>query len=96
MFEFFKSKIKKAYLKLKNLSIGKKIQALFSKKIDDELFLELEKLFYESDLGVALSIELTEKIKQLLKDDPSLKIDDILKILKNDLEKQMIKSEDIL
>ena len=70
MFEFFKSKIKKAYLKLKNLSIGKKIQALFSKKIDDELFLELEKLFYESDLGVTLSVELTEKIKKLLKKDP--------------------------
>ena len=90
MFKFFKSKLKKVSLNLKKFSIGKKLRSLFSKKIDENLFEELEKLFYESDLGVNVSIALTEKLKEILKKDPDLKIEDILKIIKGELEKDII------
>lgn len=95
MFKFFKTKIKKIVLSLKRFSIGKKIKDLFSKKRDDTLFEELEKLFYESDLGVALSCELTDKIKDILKKDPNIKIDEILNILKKELLKDTLHCEEI-
>ncbi len=95
MFKFFKSKIKKIALSLKRLSIGKKIKDLFSKKIDDKLFEDLEKLFYESDLGVSLSCELTQKIKEILKKDPDIKINNILNILKNELLKQTLQYQEV-
>lgn len=95
MFKFLKSKIKKIASSLKRLSIGKKIKELFSKKIDENLFEELEKLFYESDLGVTLSSELTEKIKLILKKDPNTKIEEILDVLKKDLLKETIKYQEV-
>lgn len=95
MFKFFKSKIKKIALSLKRLSIGKKIKELFSKKIDDNLFEELEKLFYESDLGVTLSCDLTQKIKDIIKKDPNIKINEILDILKKELIKETIQYQEV-
>lgn len=95
MFKFFKSKIKKIALSLKKFSIGKKIKELFSRKPDASLFEELEKLFYESDLGVALSCELTEKIKKILKDAPDTDFNEILKILKQELLKQTIPYQEL-
>jgi fused signal recognition particle receptor len=95
MFKFLKSKIKKIAQSLKRLSIGKKIKELFSKKTDESFFEELEKLFYESDLGVSLSCELTKKIKDILKKDPNIKINDILDILKEELLKQTIPYQEI-
>jgi len=95
MFKFFKSKLKKITLSLKRLSIGKKIKDLFSKNKDPIFFEELEKLFYESDLGVSLSCELTEKIKELLKKDPNIKINDVLNIIKKELLKKTLQYQEI-
>lgn len=95
MFDFFKSKIKSFTSFLKKFSIGKKIKALFSKKIDEDLFLELEKLFYESDLGIKISLELTDKLKEILKKNPDLKIDEIIKIIKNELLKDTVSINDV-
>lgn len=95
MFKFFKSKLKKVAYSLKKFSIGRKLKALFSKKNDDTMFEELEKLFYESDLGVKISIELTDKVREILKTDPDTSSDEILKILKNELLNDVIEYKEI-
>ncbi|OGN62191.1 MAG: signal recognition particle-docking protein FtsY [Chlamydiae bacterium RIFCSPHIGHO2_12_FULL_27_8] len=94
MFNFLKSKLKKFTEFFKKFSIGKKIKSLFSKPFDENLFNNLEKLFYESDLGISISTELTEKLKKILKKEPNLKIEDILKILKEDLKKYTVSIEE--
>ncbi len=90
MFKFFKSKIKKIGSKLKKFSIGKKLKDLFSKKIDEDLFEELEKILYESDLGAKTSIELTEKIKEIFKKNPQIQTEEILTLIKQELKKEII------
>ncbi|NGX56343.1 MAG: Signal recognition particle receptor FtsY [Candidatus Anoxychlamydiales bacterium] len=94
MFNFFKSKFKKISEKLKKISIGNKLKNLFSKKIDEDLFFELEKLFYESDLGAKLSIELSEKIKEIIKKNPNFKFEDIIEIIKKDLLNEIVKEDE--
>lgn len=61
MFNFFKSKAKKIFKA--SFSIGGKIRALFAHSEKKELFTELEKLFFEADLGVETAIYLTEKVR---------------------------------
>ena len=95
MFKFFKSKLKKVAISLKKFSIGRKLKSLFSKKIDESLFEELEKLFYESDLGVKISVELTDKVRDLLKKDPDISSDEILKTLKAELLTDIIEYKEI-
>ncbi|MFA6502031.1 MAG: signal recognition particle receptor subunit alpha, partial [Parachlamydiales bacterium] len=95
MLNFFKSKLKNITNFIKNISIGKKIKDLFSKKIDDQLFEELEKLFYEADLGIKISVELTEKLKEILKKDPNIKTEEILQIIKKELLKDTISCEEV-
>ncbi|HEU64614.1 MAG: Signal recognition particle receptor FtsY [Candidatus Anoxychlamydiales bacterium] len=90
MFKFFKSKLKKVAISLKKFSIGRKLKTLFSKKPDESLFEELEKLFYESDLGVKISLELTDKVRDILKKDPETSSDEILKVLKGELLNDII------
>lgn len=60
----------------------KKIRSFFSGKVDEEALDSLEKIFYESDLGVATSQALTEKVRKLLKKDPSLSIEAVLEEIK--------------
>jgi len=87
MLSFFKSKAKKlvqSFAKLKG-SLGRKLKNIFSKPIDSASYEELEKLFYESDLGVDISMELVEKIKDLLRKDPSLSSEKILKVIADEL-----------
>ncbi|NGX48930.1 MAG: Signal recognition particle receptor FtsY [Candidatus Anoxychlamydiales bacterium] len=95
MFKFFKSKLKKVAISLKKFSIGRKLKALFSKKLDASLFEELEKLFYESDLGVKIALELTDKVREILKKDPDTSSDEILKILKAELLNDIIEYEEV-
>ncbi|NGX51992.1 MAG: Signal recognition particle receptor FtsY [Candidatus Anoxychlamydiales bacterium] len=95
MFKFFKSKLKKVAISLKKFSIGRKLKSLFSKKIDESLFEELEKLFYESDLGVKISVELTDKVRDILKKDPDISSDEILKTLKAELLTDIIEYKEI-
>jgi len=95
MFKFFKSKLKKVAISLKKFSIGRKLKALFSKKVDDSLFDELEKLCYESDLGVKISVELTDKVREILKKDPNTSAEEILKILKDELLNDIIEYKEI-
>lgn len=70
---------------LKFLAIGKKIRSLFGGKIDEGTIESLERIFYEADLGAALSRELTEKVRQLLKANPKMTPDELLGCIKKEL-----------
>lgn len=87
MFNFFKSKIKKfsnKVLKLKS-NLGLSIKSLFSKKIDTSTLSELEKIFYESDLGVTTSLDLVKKVETYMKQNRTLSPDEIISMIKEDL-----------
>ncbi len=78
MFKFFKKK-------LQAFSIGRKLLGLFGRQMDAAKFEELEKLFYESDLGVVIARELTEKIKALYKQNPQAESNELLAAIKKHL-----------
>ena len=72
--KFLKSsynKVKSALSKTRS-ALGNKIRSLFQGKIDQETLEKLEQLFYEADLGIEASRELTEKVKKIFRNDPSL------------------------
>lgn len=65
------SNVKKALEKTGSL-IGNKLRALFHGPIDETTLEQLEKILYEADLGSGYARELTEKIRQKLKKNPSI------------------------
>lgn len=83
MFKFLK-KIATPLTKL-SLHLGQHIRTLFSKKIDESSYAELEQLFYESDLGASLSSELVELVKSHLRKSPELGTEAILQIIRQEL-----------
>lgn len=89
VFDFLKSsysKVKNAFSKTSSL-LGNKLRSLFSKKIDDETLEELEKAFYEADLGVQTAVDLTQKVKDLYSKNPSLTADELLSEIRNEILK---------
>jgi fused signal recognition particle receptor len=68
MLKFFK-KLISPFSKIKS-ALGQKLRALFSRKLDDAMFQELEKLFYEADLGASMSAELVEKLRSHARQNP--------------------------
>lgn len=84
---FFKSsysKVKNALVKTSSL-LGNKLKTLFSNKIDEETLENIERAFYEADLGVETSIELTQKIKTLYEKNPSLTSEALLIEIQKDI-----------
>lgn len=81
--------LKSSYNKVKNALgktlLGQKIRALFGSGIDEEALDHLEKLLYEADLGVQLSMELTERVRQRLKENPALSGDELVNGLRRDI-----------
>lgn len=67
---------------------GKKVRELFKKKMNEELLDQLEELFYQADLGVATSAELTELARSLYKKESSGEA--ILAQIKEALLKQLL------
>ena len=87
VFNFFKSnleKIKKALAKTSSL-LGSKLKILFSKPLDEDSLEELERILYEADLGVQMSLDLTEKVNQFYRQHPDSKPQDLLDEIKRDL-----------
>ncbi len=80
MFNFLK-KIASPFTKMGS-HLGQRIRSLFSKKIDEAAYEELERLFYESDLGAQLSLQLVEKVRSLLRKSPEMSTDEIIKIIR--------------
>ncbi len=77
-------KSNKLYLKPDRF-LGNKIRTLFSKKLDEATLEELEKIFYEADLGVALSLELTDKIREIHQQHPELDGEGLLQEVRKQL-----------
>lgn len=84
------SNVKKALEKTGSL-IGNKLRTLFQGPIDEDALERLEEILYEADLGAEYSRELTEKVRQKLKKDPSIKsevlIDEIRQEILHNLKK---------
>lgn len=82
---FLKSSYNKVKLALGKTLLGQKIRALFGGAVNEETLERLEKLLYEADLGVKLSMELTEKVRQRLKQNPQLSGEDLLLELRKEI-----------
>jgi fused signal recognition particle receptor len=83
MFGFFK-KLAAPFTKMKSF-LGSKIKALFSKGADDETFDELEKLFYEADLGAKTSAELVDKVRLFSRKEKNLSSEAVLAFVEKEL-----------
>ncbi len=83
--QFFKSsysKFKSALSRARSL-FSNKLQSLFQGKIDENTLEQLEQLLYEADFGVQTAMELTNKIRELHKTNPSFKTADYLAALRS-------------
>lgn len=69
--------------------LGEKLKNIFTKKVDEESLEELEKLFYESDLGAKESSDLTNFVRQLYKKNPKITSEEILSKIKAELLGQL-------
>jgi fused signal recognition particle receptor len=78
------TKVKDALSKARSL-LGGKIRSLFQGKIDEETLEQLEQLLYEADFGVQTAVELTQKIRELHKQNPSFKTADYLEALRKEI-----------
>jgi fused signal recognition particle receptor len=65
--------------------LGQRIRTLFSHKIDESSYEELERLFYEADLGASLSARLVDTVRSLLRKDPEMGTEKILQAIRNEL-----------
>lgn len=63
----------------------KKLLSSFSGTLNDATFERLEQIFYEADLGAALSAELVDKIRIRYRKDPKISTDQILAFVKQEL-----------
>jgi fused signal recognition particle receptor len=94
VFNFLKSsyqKVKNALAKTGSL-LGSKIRSLFSGKIDEEKLERLERLFYEADLGVQTSMELTDKIRKIHYQQPNLDAEGLLNEIRKEIVHLLVKS----
>ncbi|MEM8629189.1 MAG: signal recognition particle-docking protein FtsY [Chlamydiota bacterium] len=67
--------------------LGKKIRALFSGKVDESSFEQLEQLFFEADLGAELSLHLVDKIRALHQENPQIATEQVLAKVREELLK---------
>ncbi len=71
--------------------LGNSLLSLFKGKVDETTLDQLEQLFYEADLGVALSGELTEKVRQSLRKQPNMTPEQLLDLIRTDLSQELSK-----
>jgi fused signal recognition particle receptor len=87
IFKFLKSsydKVKNTFVKTGSL-LGDRLRALFKGEMDSQTLEELEKLFYESDLGVQTATELTNRIKKLHAANPNLSSDAMVEEIRKEI-----------
>lgn len=91
VFRFLKSsfeKIKRVLTQTGAL-LGQKLRSLFSKGIDPTTLDELERLFYEADLGVATATLLSKKADELYKKNPQITVDELIASIKETLQNDL-------
>lgn len=87
VFKFLKASytsVKNALVKTGSL-IGSKLRSLFQGPINEEILERLEQLLYEADLGVQYAQELTAKVRDMLKADPSLSSEFLIEKIRNEM-----------
>lgn len=87
MWQGFKKKVQnltRKFIKV-GFSLGKNLKNLFSKKIDESVLDEFEKILFEADLGAEMAVELKDKLKKQLRENPDLTSEEILSALKKEL-----------
>ncbi len=85
--KFFKSsfaKVKSALSKTRS-ALGDKLFSLFQKNIDSVTLEELEQIFYEADMGIEASSELTEKVKNFYRKNPNLDAKGLIDEIKREI-----------
>jgi len=82
-------KVKNALSKTRTL-LGDKLRQLFSGKIDETALEKLEQILYEADLGVELSMRLTEKLRAYLQKNRASTSEELLGELKKELQALLI------
>ncbi len=65
--------------------LGNRLRALFGRKIDENTIEELERLFYEADLGTKTTQELIEHVQQLYRQNPEISWENILEEIRKTL-----------
>jgi fused signal recognition particle receptor len=83
-------KLKKALSKTSSV-LGHKLRVLFTKPLDEGALEQLERILYETDLGVKMSTELTNKIRDLHLLKPDASPDELLTEIKQDIVASMQK-----
>lgn len=81
-------KFKKALSKTGSV-LGHKLRVLFAKPLDEETLEQLERVLYEADLGVKMSTQLAQKIRDLHIRQPNIKPEDLLKEIQRDIVEMM-------
>lgn len=83
--------LKKSYKKVSSSvgktgsTLGRNLKQILNKNIDDKAIEELEKLFFEADLGTATATELVDKVKELAKNHNNPTPEFLLDAIKKEL-----------
>lgn len=91
VFQFLRSSyeaIKRVFVKTGSL-IGAKLRGLFQGKIDEDKLEKLEQIFYEADLGLATSQELTEYVRKRLAQNPNITGEELITEIRDKLYEQI-------
>ncbi len=67
--------------------LGQKMRSLFSKGIDPNTLDELERLFYEADLGVNTATLLSKKATALYNENPNITTEELIEKVKETLKR---------
>lgn len=94
MLNFF-SKVKKALSKTGSF-FSSKVRELLKGKIDEETLDKLERLFYEADLGVALSSELVDIVRKTLQKNPQIEREKLIELLRSEITERLKRDETAL
>lgn len=89
------AKVKSA-LSLARTLLGNKIRSLFQGKIDEKTLEQLEQLLYESDFGVQAAEELTDKIRDFHRENPSATTKDYFDALRSEINSLFIRPPSLL
>lgn len=79
-------KVKGALAKTGSL-LGNKLRALFQKGLDAQALEQLEQTLYEADLGLETAKELTQKVQDLYRKDPSMTSEQLIAAIKSEILK---------